>query len=123
MTNPTIEVSLSSLDEGTVPSVTNTVDVNEGSDLDVCVEWPSSASNTITCSLNFSESGDQDPFNDEAGGSSTFSLTRATSTDSATNTLAVKNDALLTTDTYDLTLTIDGVNYTSDPTIKVHRGT
>ncbi|MCB1582240.1 MAG: hypothetical protein R3E90_15545 [Marinicella sp.] len=116
MSNPTIVVKLASLDAGSVPAVTQQVDVAEGGQLDVNVTWPTSASNSITCDLQFT-GGDQDPFNDEANGDTSFPLTRATNGDSATQTLQIMNDASLTTDTYCLTLTIDGQNYSTDPTI------
>jgi hypothetical protein len=46
-------------------------------------------------------------------------MTRSSSNVAAEETLVVKSDAIVTTDTYDLTLTIDGVNYTKDPEIDV----
>ncbi len=119
MSNPTITVNLSSLDEGTIPTVTSSVNVNEGGNLDVTVTWPSSASNTISCDLSFANSGDQDPFNDEVAGDTSFPMTRVSSTASATHTLAVENDAEITSDTYDLTLTIDGQTFTKDPSIVI----
>ncbi len=117
MTNPTINVSLSSLNPGTTPTVTQTVEVNEGGQLDVTVDWPSTGSNDISVKLDFSESGDQDPFNDVDGGSTSFDLSRNPPATSATNTLTVKNDATVTTDTYELTLTIGGQQYSTDPRI------
>lgn len=117
-TNPTINVSLSSLDSGTKPTVTDSVDVAEGADLDVTVTWPSTGVNTITVDLDFTGGG-QDPFNDVEGGDTSFSLTRTSSTSSATHTLTIENDATLTTDTYELTLTINGQTYSTDPMIIV----
>ncbi len=117
MTNPTINVNLSSLEPGTVPTVTESVEVNEGAQLDVTVTWPSDGVNTITVDLNFSDSGDQDPFNDDPGGDTNFSLSRNPPSLSATQSLAVKSDATITNDVYDLILTINGENYSTDPTI------
>ncbi len=121
MSNPTINVSLSSLAAGTVPTVTDSVEVAEGNNLDVTVSWPSATNNTISCTLDFSGSGDQDPFNDVAGGSTSFNLTGpgGSGTQTATATLTVQSDATVTTDTYELTLTIDGTDYSTDPTIIV----
>jgi hypothetical protein len=118
MSNPTINVTLSSLAKGTEPSVTGTLDVLEGSQVDVSVMWPSNATNTIQCDLDFSES-DQDPFNDKTGGESSFEMTRASSNEAAVQTLTVENDAKFKSDSYDLKLTIDGVIYTKDPMIIV----
>ena len=117
MTNPTINASLSSLNPGTVPTVTESVNVAEGANLDVTVTWPSDGANTITVDLDFSKSGDQDPFNDVDGGDTSFQLTRNAGSLSATQTLTIENDATLTTDTYDLTLTISGQQYSTDPRI------
>jgi len=122
MSNPTIYVNLSSLDEGTVPTVSDSVEIKEGHQLDLNVTWPSGASNTIQCDLDFSNSGDQDPFNDEAGGVTSFEMTRASSSEAAVQSLTVKLDATVTTDNYDLTLTIDGQTYTKDPMIIVDTG-
>ncbi|TDR17433.1 hypothetical protein [Marinicella litoralis] len=117
MTNPTINVNLSSLAPGTVPTVTQSVEVSEGAQLDVNVTWPSDAVNTITVDLDFSQSGNQDPFNDDQGGDTTFDLTRNPPSQSATQTLTVQSDATVTSDVYDLTLTINGQTYSTDPTI------
>jgi hypothetical protein len=119
MTTPTIYVNLSSLDTGSVPTVTTNIDVNEGGQLDVNITWPSSAPNTIQCDLNFQGSGDQDPINDVTGGDTSFSPTRTSSSESAVNTFNINQKATITTDTYILTLTIDGIVYSTDPTIKV----
>ncbi len=119
MTNPTISVNLSSLNVGTVPTVTQSIEVNEGDQLDVSVTWPSNGTDTITVDLDFSGSGDQDPFNNEQGGDTNFSLTRIPPSQSASQTLTVQNDATVTTDTYELTLTIDGQTYSTDPKIIV----
>lgn len=116
MTNPTISVTLSSLEPGTEPTVTESVSVAEGAQLDVTATWPSSASNTITCDLQFT-GGDQDPFNDEINGDTSFNMTRSSSGSSATKTLDIMADASLTTDTYTLTLNVDGTNYSTDPRI------
>ena len=118
MTNPTINVTLSSLNPGTVPSVTDSVNVAEGADLDVTVTWPSNGDNKITVDLNFTGGG-QDPFNDVEGGDTSFQLTRNAGAQSATQTLTIENDATLTTDTYNLTLTISGQQYSTDPMIIV----
>jgi len=117
MSNPTITVVLSSLAQGTVPTVTGSIEVNEGQQVNVQVTWPASASNTITCDLDFSNSNTQDPFNDVQGGDTTLNMTRPASDQPAVNTLLVENDATVTTDTYDLVLTIDGMTYTKDPQI------
>lgn len=119
MTNPTINVSLSSLETGTVPTVTQTVEVAEGANLDVTVDWPAAGDNTITVELDFSKSGDQDPFNDVDGGDTSFNLTRTPPATSATHTLTIMNDAAVTTDTYDLILTISNQQYSTDPRIIV----
>ncbi len=116
MSNPTIEAKLDSLQPGTVPSVTQEVSVAEGGQLDVTVTWPSDAPNTITVDLQFT-GGDQDPFNDEANGDTNFQLTRPSGSETGTETLQIMNDASLTTDTYCLTLTINGQNYSTDPRI------
>lgn len=121
MTNPTISVSLSSLDSGTVPTVTQTVEAAEGGQIDVSVTWPASGSDTITVDLDFSKSGNQDPFNDVDGGDTSFNLTRSSSSVAGVETLTIENDATVTTDTYDLILTIDGNQYSTDPIIKVRR--
>ena len=118
MSNPTITVTLSSLVAGTVPTVTDSVDVKEGQNLNVNVTWPESASDDITCALDFSKS-DQDPFNDEEGGDTSFPMSRLTSNQAAVHTLSVENDATFTTDSYNLVLTIDGNTYTNDPRIIV----
>ncbi len=117
MPNPTINVNLSSLDAGTVPTVTDSVEVQEGHELDVNVTWPSAGADAITCVLDFSNSGDQDPFNDEAGGSTSLNLNRTPPSQSASGSLTVQQDATVTTDTYDLTLNIGGQSYSTDPTI------
>ncbi len=119
MPNPTINVNLSSLDAGTVPTVTESVEVQEGHQLDVSVTWPASGANTITCELDFSDSGDQDPFNDEDGGNTSFQLTRTPPSQSASQSLTVQQDATVTTDTYELTLTIGSQSYSTDPRIIV----
>ena len=121
MPNPTINVTLDSLNSGTVPSVTNSVNVAEGGNLDVTVTWPTtnSSGNTITVDLNFSESGDQDPFNNTDGGDTSFTLERTPPSLKATKTLAVESNATTTTDTYQLTLTINGQDYTKDPVIVI----
>ena len=119
MSNPTIAVVLSSLAEGTVPSVTGSIEVKEGQQIDVQVTWPANTTNNITCDLDFSKSNNQDPFNDIDGGDTTLYMTRPASDQSAVSTLLVENDATITTDTYDLVLTIDGVTYTKDPEIDV----
>ncbi len=119
MSNPTINVVLSSLEEGTVPSVTGSIEVKEGGQVNVQVAWPASASNHIMCDLDFSNSDNQDPFNDEQGGDTTLHMTRPSSGQSAVTTLLVENDATVTTDSYDLILTIDGVTYTKDPRIVI----
>ncbi|WP_154223421.1 hypothetical protein [Marinicella rhabdoformis] len=119
MTNPTINVSLSSLETGTVPTVTQTVEVAEGANLDVTVDWPAAGDNTITVELDFSKSGDQDPFNDVDGGDTSFNLTRTPPATSATHTLTIQNNATVTTDTYDLILTIGNQQYSTDPMIIV----
>ena len=118
MSNPIISVTLSSLDEGSVPTVSGSVEVKEGEQLNVQVTWPESASDDITCDLDFSKS-DQDPFNDAEGGETSFPMIRTTSDQAAVHTLSVENDATVTTDTYDLVLTIDGNTYTKDPRIIV----
>jgi hypothetical protein len=117
MSNPTITVVLSSLDEGTVPTVTGSIEAKEGEQINVQVTWPTNASDKITCDLDFSNSENQDPFNDVQGGDTTLHMTRPASDQAAVTTLLVENDATVTTDTYDLILTIDGVTYTKDPTI------
>ncbi len=117
MTNPTIEVKLNSLEPGTVPSVTQTVEAAEGGQIDVSVTWPASGSDTITVDLDFSKSGNQDPFNDVDGGDTSFNLTRNPPATSATHTLSIEDDATVTTDTYDLILTIGGQQYSTDPVI------
>jgi hypothetical protein len=119
MSIPTITVVLSSLDEGTVPTVTGSIEVKEGEQINVQATWPASASNTITCDLDFSNSETQDPFNDIKGGDTTLHMTRPASDQPAINTLSVENDATVTTDTYDLVLTINGMTYTKDPRIIV----
>ena len=119
MTNPTINVNLSSLAVGTVPTVTDAVNVAEGGNVDVAVTWPSNGANTITVDLNFSASGNQDPFNDVEGGDTSFQLTRNAGAQSATQTLPVENNASTTSDSYELTLTIGGVQYSTDPLIIV----
>lgn len=118
MSNPTIVVKLDSLDPGTEPSVTQQVEVAEGGQLDVNVTWPSDAPNTITVDLKFT-GGDQDPFNDQPDGDTSFQLTRTAGSDSATQTLQIMSDASLTTDTYCLTLKINGQDYSTDPIIIV----
>ncbi len=119
MSNPTITVVLSSLAEGTVPTVTGSIEVNEGDQVNVQVTWPASASDTITCDLDFSNSENQDPFNDIEGGDTTLRMTRPASDQPAVNTLLVENDASVTADSYDLVLTIDGMTYTKDPSIVI----
>ncbi len=119
MSNSTITVVLSSLEEGTAPSVTGTIEVKEGGQVNVNVTWPSNAPNDITCELDFSNSDDQDPFNDEEGGDTVLPMLRPASNQSAAITLLVKKDATVTTDSYDLILTIDGVTYTKDPRIVI----
>ncbi len=120
MTNPTITVTLSSLAVGTKPTVTEIVEATEGQQVDVSVTWPTATNNTIQCELDFSNSGDQDPFNDITGGSTSFNLVGSgTTTQTATHTLTVETDASVTTDSYDLTLTIDGQTYSTDPKIIV----
>ncbi len=116
MSNPTISVVLSSLAEGTIPTVTGDIEVKEGGQLDVQVTWPANTTNNITCDLDFSNSN-QDPFNDVEGGDTSFPMIRPTSDQAAVHTLSVENDATVTTDTYDLVLTIDGITYTKDPII------
>ena len=86
------------------------------------VTWPSNATNHITCDLDFSNSDNQDPFNDVKGGDSSFPMTRPSSNQKAEHILAVQNNATITTDTYDLVLTIDGVTYSTDPIIIVSGG-
>ncbi len=117
MPNPTINVNLSSLDAGTVPTVTDSVEVQEGHQLDVNVTWPSAGANSITCALDFSDSGDQDPFNDEDGGNTSFDMNRTPPSQSASHSLTVQQNATVTTDTYELTLTIGGQTYSTDPQI------
>lgn len=118
MTAPTIYVTLSSLDLGTVPSVTNSVDSNDGGNININITWPSSASDNITCDLQFNDNT-QDPFNDEENGDTSFPVSRTDSNSAGEYTLQVKNDATLTTDSYCLTLTIDGNTYSTDPKIRI----
>lgn len=118
MTNPTIVVTLDSLEAGTHPSVTSSVEVAQNGQIDVTVTWPSSASNTINVDLQFNDDT-QDPFNDETDGDTNFDLTRSSPTASATQTMNVTSDATVTSDTYCLTLTVDGTQYSTDPTIIV----
>ncbi len=120
MPNPTITVTLDSLNSGTAPAVTNSVDVQEGGQLDVNVTWPGAGADTITCDLNFQKSGNQDPFSDVIGGDTSFNLTRTPPSQSAVHTLAVKQDATIGNDTYVLTLTINGTSYSTDPIIDVN---
>lgn len=117
MTNPTIYVVLSSLDKGTVPSVTDCITVTPGSQFDVNATWPDTE-NEITCSLEFT-GGSEDPISDSKDGVTTFQMTRKNAKHSATNTLEVDKNASKGNDTYILTLTINGFPYSSDPMIVV----
>ena len=119
MSNPTITVVLSSLVEGTVPTVTGSIEAKEGEQIYVRVTWPSTATDKITCDLDFSNSDNQDPFNDIESGDTTLNMIRPASDQPAVNTLLVENDASVTTDSYDLVLTIDGITYTKDPSIVI----
>ncbi len=119
MSNPTISVVLDSLEKGTIPSVTGSIRVKEGESVYVNVTWPPEATNHIICDLNFRNSGNQDPFNDVEGGDSSFPMRRLSPNQTAEYILLVQSDADITTDTYDLILTIDGITYTNDPTIIV----
>ena len=118
MTTPTIYVKLDSLASGTVPSVTDSVDANEGGNVNVNITWPSTASDSINCDLQFTD-GTQDPFNDDENGDTSFPVSRPDSNSVGENTLKVQGDATVTTDSYCLTLTIDGQTYSLDPKIIV----
>ena len=117
MTYPTIVVTISSLDKGTVPSVTESITVKPGGAFDVNVTWPE-AKNEITCTLQFID-GTEDPINDNVDGTTEFQMTRKNAKHSATNTLGINRNASTGTDIYTLTLTVNGNKYSSDPRIIV----
>ena len=128
MANPTIYVNLSSVAVGTIPTVTETVKVKDGGKLDVSVTWPVSATDgdVINCDLKFIGKNKHNPF---IGGSdnapiTAFSLNRAlnSATSPGVTTLKIKQNAIVTTDTYMLILKLDGQTYVKDPTIKVSGG-
>ncbi len=112
-----VNVSLDSLAVGTVPSVTDSISVNKGGKVTFNITWPAGTNNG-TCKLVFNSTS-QDPFNDEMGGTTSFDFNRANANAPATNTLTVEADATVGTDTYCLTLTIDGNDYSKDPMMDI----
>ncbi|MCW8877260.1 MAG: hypothetical protein OQJ89_16695 [Kangiellaceae bacterium] len=119
MTNHTLNVSLSSLEEGTIPSVSpDTLDVSDSDTVTVSVTWPDSPTNDVSGVFTFTNNS-QDPFNDVTNGTTSFTGTRPNAQSAATSTLNVMNDATAASDTYDITITINGISYTKDPTILV----
>lgn len=115
---PTIFVSLDSFAPGTEPTVTNSVTVNESGQVTFNITWPSDQVNNGTCALQFIN-GTQDPFNDQTNGVTSFNFSRANSNTPAIVNLNVESDATIGTDTYCLTLTIDGQSFSTDPMIVI----
>ena len=115
MTNHTLDITLNSTGAGATISVNPvSLDVKDGDSVTITLAWPTNSGNDISCSLDFNN-GSQDPFNDTTNGSTSFSVTRS----NPSTIVNIMNDASVGSDSYCITLTLDGQTYTKDPKIVV----
>jgi hypothetical protein len=98
---------------GTITVSPDSLSVKEGDSIELTINRPNNSA--IYCAMLFDKSSiDQDPFNCETGGSTSFSLDAGVSS----TTLSISNSATIQSDSYTIVLSNSDI-YLKDPTILV----
>ena len=118
MGNPTLTVSGFNAGAGTCTVSPSILDVNKNDTVDVQVEngqWPTTNTNSGTCSLTFIKNSNGNTIDPFPSAPSDVNVAQ-----NGGGTLGtIRGNASETSDQYDLTMVIDNVTYTCDPTIQV----